>query len=234
MNLKLLQEIDVTVGDPSNIISGCTILDNGKVLFSEYNLNEYINRVTLNDSNANFIPTVQVVFSADGPFHDITSIDTNTIAGSIGSYISIVNIYTQNMLHKIENTHHCYGITHCDCKLYYCHGKDRIRQIDMKTNTNELLVSTDIGKYSHISCDGNKLLHISDTKTVSCCDMNGKQIWSFNDTSLLRSPRGVVVDNDGFVFVTGKQSGKIVVISPDGNSAKEVYQISSPRAICYD
>jgi hypothetical protein len=24
------------------------------------------------------------------------------------------------------------------------------------------------------------------------------------------------------------------VISPDGNSAKEVYQISSPRAICYD
>jgi DNA-binding beta-propeller fold protein YncE len=54
--------------------------------------------------------------------------------------------------------------------------------------------------------------------------MNGKQIWSFNDTSLLRSPRGVVVDNDGFVFVTGKQSGKIVVI--DGNSAKEVYQIS--------
>ena len=56
----------------------------------------------------------------------------------------------------------------------------------------------------------------------------------FNDTSLLRSPRGIVVDNDGFVFVTGKLSGKIVVISPDGNSAKEVYQISSPRAICYD
>jgi DNA-binding beta-propeller fold protein YncE len=63
--------------------------------------------------------------------------------------------------------------------------------------------------------------------------MNGKQIWSFNDTSLLRSSRGVVVDNDGFVFVTGKQSGKIVVISPDGNSAS-IKRISSPRAICYD
>ena len=130
----------MTVGDPSNITSGCTILDNGKVLFSEYNLNEYINRVTLNDSNGNFIPTVQVVFSADGPFHDITSIDTNTIAVSIGSYISIVNIDTQNMLHKIENKNHCYGITHCDSKLYYCHGKEGIRQFDMKTNTNELLV----------------------------------------------------------------------------------------------
>ena len=124
MNLKLLQEIDITVGDPSNIISGCTILDNGKVLFSEYNLNEYIDRATLNDSNGNFIRTVQVVDSADGPFHDITSIDKNTIAVYIGSYISIVNIDTQNMLRKIENTHHCYGITDCDSKLYYCHRKE--------------------------------------------------------------------------------------------------------------
>jgi hypothetical protein len=190
--------------------------------------------VTLNDSNGNFIRTVLVVDSADGPFHDITSIDTNTIAVSIGSYISIVNIDTQNMLHKIENKNHCYGITHCDSKLYYCHGKEGIRQFDMKTNNNVLLVSTDIGHLSHISCDGNKLIYISDTKIVSCCDMNEKQIWSFNDTSLLRSPRGVVVDNDAIVFVIGKQTGKIVVISPDGNSAKEVYQISSPRAICYE
>jgi hypothetical protein len=35
-NLKLLQEIDVKVGNLSNIITGCTILDNEKVLFSEY------------------------------------------------------------------------------------------------------------------------------------------------------------------------------------------------------
>jgi outer membrane protein assembly factor BamB len=196
--LKLLQEIDVTVGDPSNIISGCTILDNGKVLFSEYNLNEYIDRVTLNDSNGNFIPTVLVVDSADRPFHDITSIDTNMIAVSIGSYISIVNIDMQSMLCKIENKNHCYGITHCDSKHYYCHGKEGIRQFDMKTSNNVLLVSTDIGHFSHISCDGNTLIYISDTKTVSCCDINGKQIWSFNDTSLLRSPRGVVVDKRWF------------------------------------
>jgi DNA-binding beta-propeller fold protein YncE len=64
--------------------------------------------------------------------------------------------------------------------------------------------------------------------------MNGKQIWSFEDTSLLRSPRGVVVDDEGFVFVSGEQSGSIVVISPDGNAAKVVYRISSPRAMCYD
>jgi hypothetical protein len=47
-------------------------------------------------------------------------------------------------------------------------------------------------------------------------------MWSFNDTSLLHVPRGIVVDSDGFVFVTGKKTGNIVVISPDGNSAQEL------------
>jgi phosphoribosylpyrophosphate synthetase len=31
--------------------------------------------------------------------------------------------------------------------------------------------------------------------------------------------------------VAGEKSRNIVVISPDGNSAKEVYQISSPRGM---
>jgi hypothetical protein len=59
INLKLLKEIDVKVGNPSNIITGCTILDNGNVLFSEYNFHEFTDRVTLNDGNGNHIRTVQ-------------------------------------------------------------------------------------------------------------------------------------------------------------------------------
>ena len=58
INIKLLKEIDVKVGNPSNIITGCTILDNGKVLFSEYNKYIYIDRVTLNDSEGNLIRIV--------------------------------------------------------------------------------------------------------------------------------------------------------------------------------
>jgi hypothetical protein len=38
-------------------------------------------------------------------------------------------------------------------------------------------------------------------------------MWSFNDTSPLRVPRGIVVDSDGFVFVTGKETGNIVGVS---------------------
>jgi DNA-binding beta-propeller fold protein YncE len=104
----------------------------------------------------------------------------------------------------------------------------------LQTNTDEWLIPTNMGEFSYISCDGNRLFYTSNTDTVACCDMNGKPICSFKDTSLLRSPRGVVISNHGFVFVAGEKSGNIVVISPDGNSSKEVYQISSPRAMCYD
>jgi hypothetical protein len=51
--------------------------------------------------------------------------------------------------------------------------------------------------------------------------MNEKQIWSFKDTPVLRSPRDVVVDNHGFVFVAGEKSGNIVLISSDRNSLKD-------------
>jgi hypothetical protein len=97
-----------------------------------------------------------------------------------------------------------------------------------------LVQATNIDLFSYVSCDGNRLLYTSNTTTVGCFDMNGKQIWRFEDTSCLRSARGVVVDNEDFVFVTGEQSGDVVVISPDGISSKKVYHIPNPRPMCYD
>ena len=234
INLKLLKEINVKVGDPSNIITGCTILDNGKILLSEYNELIYTDRVTLNNSNGNSIRTVQELNPLKGSFYDITNIDINTIAFSISTWISIVTLNTHKILHTIKNYHHCYGITHCDGKLYYCSNSQGIRRFDLKTKTLQLLVPTEVDEFSYITCDGNKLFYTSNTGTVTCCDMKGKEIWRFQDPSLLRSPRGVVVDNHGFVYAAGEQSGNIVVISPDGNSSKDVSQISYPRAMCYD
>jgi hypothetical protein len=128
INLKLLKEIDVKVGNPSNIITGCTILDNGKVLFSEYNANNCTDRVTLNDSNGNLIRIV-LKSPINRSFYDITSIDANTIAVSTLTLITIVNINTLTILQNINNNNRAsYGITHCDGKLYYCHEREGIRR----------------------------------------------------------------------------------------------------------
>jgi hypothetical protein len=173
---KLLKEIDVKVGYRSNIITCCTILDNGKILFSEYNGGQYTNRVSLNDSNCNFIRTVQGLTPFEGSFYDITIIDTNTIAVSVCACISIVYIDTQNVLHEIENDYDCDGITHCNGKLYYCSRTEGIRWFDLRTQSNQLLVPTFIGQFSYIFSGGNTLLYTSYTGTVTCSDMTGKQI----------------------------------------------------------
>ena len=221
------------VGYHSNIITGCTILDIGK----EHNVGRCIDRVTLNDSNGNFIRSVQELNHQRRSFYDVTSIDTNTIALSIGSRVFIVDIYTQSIVHIIKNNRYCtcLGITHCDGKLISVNLDEIIRRFDLKTTTHQLLVQiTNIDLFSYISCDGNRLFYTSNTATVGCFDMNGKQIWRFEDTSCLRSAQGVVVDNEDFVFVAGEQSGNVVVISPDGISSKEVDQIPNPRPMCYD
>ena len=61
------------VGNLSNIITGCTILDNGKVLFSEYSIyneTDYTDRMTLNDSDGNYICTGKL-YRSEGSFYDI-------------------------------------------------------------------------------------------------------------------------------------------------------------------
>jgi hypothetical protein len=116
INLNCLAEIDVKVGYHSNVITGCTILENGK----EHNVGRCIDRVTLNDSNGNFIRSVQELNHQRRSFYDVISIDRNTIALSIGSRVFIVDIYTQSIVHIIKNNRYCtcLGIAHCDGKLY--------------------------------------------------------------------------------------------------------------------
>jgi hypothetical protein len=52
-------------------------------------------------------------------------------------------------------------MTHCDGKLYYCSDWEGIRRI-----------KKDLGQYSYISSDGNKLFCTSNTGTVTCCDIH--------------------------------------------------------------
>jgi hypothetical protein len=90
----LLKEIDVKVGCLSNIITDCTILDNGKVVFSEHNTQRFTDRVTLNESNGNYIRTIHPLHHSQVSLYDVTSIDTNTKAVSTGTCISMINIDT--------------------------------------------------------------------------------------------------------------------------------------------
>jgi hypothetical protein len=139
--------------------------------------------MSLNDRNGNYIRTVRALDTYYEPYNDITSIDANTIAVSIGSCISIITINTHKIVQKIKNGYRvCHGCTHCDGKLYYCSFLEGIRQFDLKTNTNQLLVKTLIGKFGYVSCHRNKLVYTSSTETVNYhkrdIKMNHTELWN--------------------------------------------------------
>jgi DNA-binding beta-propeller fold protein YncE len=56
---------------------------------------------------------------------------------------------------------------------------------------------------------------------VTCCDLHGTTQWKFNDEHVLQGPRGITVDNDGNVYVAGRRSNNVVVISPDGQRHRQ-------------
>jgi DNA-binding beta-propeller fold protein YncE len=73
---------------------------------------------------------------------------------------------------------------------------------------------------------------------VTCCDLYGTTQWEFKDTSVLKDPYDVSVDNDGNVYVVGFESNNVVVISPDGQHHRQLLAskdgLSRPTVLDYD
>jgi len=57
---------------------------------------------------------------------------------------------------------------------------------------------------------------------VTCCDLQGTTQWEFKDESALKCPLGISVNNNRNVYVTGRDSINVVVISPDGQRHRQL------------
>jgi DNA polymerase III psi subunit len=49
---------------------------------------------------------------------------------------------------------------------------------------------------------------------VTYCDLQGITQWEFKDECVLKGPYGISVDNDGNVYVAGRDSINVMVFSP--------------------
>jgi DNA-binding beta-propeller fold protein YncE len=75
----------------------------------------------------------------------------------------------------------------------------------------------------YIATFGDKLYYTSwKTHTVTCCDPQGTIQWEFKDERVLKCPLGISVDNDGNLYVVGRDSINVVVISPDGQCHRQL------------
>ncbi|CAC5388354.1 unnamed protein product [Mytilus coruscus] len=85
-----------------------------------------------------------------------------------------------------------------------------------------------IVNWGYVTTFAENIYHTNNqTHCVTCYSLlDGKVQWTFDNICVLKEPRCISVDNNGNVFVVGKASNNVVVLSADGKQHKEILKAS--------
>jgi DNA-binding beta-propeller fold protein YncE len=114
-----------------------------------------------------------------------------------------------------------------------------LRKVDLKDESIVEIVNSSAPFWSYVTSFNDRLYYTnSERNEVECCDINGTILWTFTDTSVLKAPRSIDVDEYGNVYVVGTDSVNVIVISPDGKEHRQLLskadRLDDPRALHYD
>ena len=230
LTLTLHKRIDT---DLSNV-RGCSILPDGRMVFSSFSEKK--------------ISVLKSVGSTDfeisnicGSF-DVVFIGNECIAVTSSSYSNEINIINikKNKLRKTIKVHsNNDGVAYNDGHLIYCAREKGLQMISLSDESITNVINHELSGLSYVTTFGDKLFYTDyNEDSVTCCDFHGKIMWKFSDISVLDTPYGISVDNDGNVFVVGYHTHNVVVISPDGKQHRQILSIDDglkyPRTLHYD
>ncbi|XP_076115854.1 uncharacterized protein LOC143083478 [Mytilus galloprovincialis] len=164
------------------------------------------------------------------PFDIVYISQDNTLAvtsgGSEKNCITIIDLARKKIRKIITLDSHNYGIALKDNRLIYS-GYDKgicmINMYDESTRDIHDIVKDAMPSESYIATLRDNIYYTNNvTNVVTCCNLKGEIQWTFQNESVLKSPRGIDVDSDGNVYVVGILSNNVVVISPDGQLHSEI------------
>jgi DNA-binding beta-propeller fold protein YncE len=123
--------------------------------------------------------------------------------------------------------------------IYYSTGGKGLKMLNISDKSVSDIINSDMSGVYYVATSGDKLYYTnSKTHTVTCCDLHGPSQWKFKDKHVLPYPRGISIDNDGNVYVVGRDSDNVVVISPDGQRHRQLLSskdgLVEPSALDYD
>ena len=58
--------------------------------------------------------------------------------------------------------------------------------------------------------------------TIYCYTLTRQEIWTFKDENVLRTPVGIALDKNRNIYVAGKGTNNVVVLSADGKNCKQI------------
>ncbi|VDI36891.1 Hypothetical predicted protein [Mytilus galloprovincialis] len=191
----ILKQVN-TFDSNSRQVTGCIILPDGRMAFTEYGHKRLFIR------KADGSPDFHISFKESNAF-DCTLVKDATVAVSCGAF----------------------GIVCVNGLLVFCGLiPNGIYGIDVNTEQQSKISCTiDVGALSYITYFKNKFYVTNHTNhTVTSFDDKGSVIWAYKDDVNMKTPRGISVDNNGNVFVASERSNNVIMISHDGSRAKQI------------
>ncbi|CAC5357684.1 unnamed protein product [Mytilus coruscus] len=211
--------------DLSNV-RGCSILPEGRMLFSSYSENKVI--VLKSDGSKDF-----EINNIGGTF-DVVFIGDDSIAVTSSGFsneINIVDIKNNKLRKTITVNSDNDGVAYKDGNLFYCAREKGLQMISLSDETITNVTNKNL-YYSYVTTFEDKLFYTNyNDDSVTCCDYHGNMLWTYKDSSVLEHPLGISVDNDGDVFVVGYHTHNVIVISPDGQRYRQL--LSSEDGLRY-
>ncbi|CAC5424024.1 unnamed protein product [Mytilus coruscus] len=221
-------------------VRGCSLLPGGRMVFSCFSQNKLsvFKSVGLQDFEIkNIADTFDVVY-----------IGNDCIAVSSGKSfpINVINIKKNKREKTIkvstfsDGVKYNDGVAYIDGNLIYCGREEGLPMISCFDGSVTNIVSNNALSYaSYVSTFRNKLFYtIHRDDSVTCCDFQGKILWTFSDASVLKTPLGISTDNNGNVFVAGANTDNVIVFSPDGKRYRELLShedgLIRPQVLHYD
>ncbi|XP_052065992.1 uncharacterized protein LOC127705684 isoform X2 [Mytilus californianus] len=229
LRLTLVQSVNTYSED----IRGCTILPEGRMVFSCY----YPGYVTVVNQDGS------KDFRIDsGHSFDVINIKDNNVAVTSVFFVPHIKI-TDIKLKKVTKTMHVGssndGLALKDKNLIYCGRGKGLKKINLSDNSVSPITNSKLSDSSYVTTFIDSIIFTDPgTNIVTCASMQGQVNWKFKDESLLKCPLGISVDNAGNVYVIGRDSCNVIVISPDGQRHRQILSgkegLKIPSVLHYD
>ncbi|CAC5410388.1 unnamed protein product [Mytilus coruscus] len=217
-------------------VRGCTFLPDGKMVFSSDSSKQV--RVLKPDGSDDFH------LNKIGSVWDVVYIGDNSVAVTSGGtsfskQINIIDVLNKKVKKTLNAKSANYGVTFKDGRLIYCAQDKGLKMISLSDESITSIGTRKMLSPANVANHGDRLFYTNEiNNNVTCCDFHGNILWTFSADSALVYPLGISVDNDGNVYVAGRWSNSVVVISTDGQRHRQLLSekdgLELPTAVEYD
>ncbi|CAC5374056.1 unnamed protein product [Mytilus coruscus] len=161
---------------------------------------------------------IREVVAFRGYSSDTCFIRTNTVAVTLGieKQTALVDVEKNEILKRINLSHVCDGVA-SDGQMLVISSMKKSTIVNLNDESHTILER--IGADGIALFKGNIYGTIYKENKVFCYKITGEPLWICQHHDIFK-PGGLILDNNGLVYIASYGNNRIMVVSPDGKSCK--------------